>query len=71
MAMLNALADVAAANGGVSKAAFVRGALHKLAVALCCGNALMYHKSIFQLARTALRIHWLGLLVPTAVVDHD
>jgi hypothetical protein len=31
MAMLNALADVAAANGGVSKAVFVRGALRERA----------------------------------------
>jgi hypothetical protein len=71
MAMLNALADVAAANGGVSKAAFVQGALRELAVALCRGNALMYRVSMFQLAWTAGRGYRPGLLVPIADVTHD
>jgi hypothetical protein len=71
MTMLNALADVAAANGGVPKAAFVRGALRELAVALCRGNALKYRVSMCQLARTAGRGYRPGLLVPTVDVDHD
>jgi hypothetical protein len=71
MAMLNALADAAAANGGVSKATFVRGALRELAVALGRGNALMCRVSMFQLARTAGRGHRPGLLVPTVDSDHD
>jgi hypothetical protein len=71
MAMLNTLADVAAANSGVSKSAFVRGALRELAVALCRGTALMYRVSMFQLARTAGRGYRPGLLVPTVDVDHD
>jgi hypothetical protein len=71
MAMLNALAEVAVVKGGVSKAAVVRGALRELAVALCWGNALMYRVSMFQLARTAGRGYWPGLLVLTVDVDHD
>jgi hypothetical protein len=41
MAVLNALAEVAAANGLVSKAGSVRGALRELVVALCRGSAFM------------------------------
>jgi hypothetical protein len=64
-------AHVAAANGGVSKAAFVRAALRELAVAMCRGNALLYRVSMFQVARTTRRGYWPGVLVPTADVDHD
>jgi hypothetical protein len=73
MALLNALADVAAANGGVSKAECVRSALRepsRCAVALCRGIALTYRVSMFQLARTAGRGYRPGLLVPTADVGH-
>jgi hypothetical protein len=70
MAVLNTFGDVAAANGGLSQAGFVRGALRELAVALCRGIALMYRMSTFQFARTAGRGHWPGLLVPTATVNH-
>jgi hypothetical protein len=70
MAVLTALADVAAVNGAVSMAGFVRGALRELAVALCRGNALMFGLSKFQLARTTGRGCQPGLLVPTTDVGH-
>jgi hypothetical protein len=46
MAMLNALADVGAANVGVSKAGCVQGELREVAVALCRGNASMYRVNL-------------------------
>jgi hypothetical protein len=65
------LADVAAANGGLSKAAVVLGAMRGQAVALCRGNTLIYPREHVSAGAAAGRGCWPGLLVLTAEVNHD
>jgi hypothetical protein len=53
MKLLHQLGDEAAGPGGITRASFVAGTLHKLSVGLCRGNFLMYRASGGMLARVS------------------
>ena len=56
LAFLSRLGDVAVANNGrLSKAAFMRGAICELSVALCRGNGRIYYECGTSVARTVGR----------------
>jgi hypothetical protein len=59
------LKNEAASPGGVTRASFVAGTLHKLSVGLCRGNFLMHRVRGGILARVSGRRFWAGLVVPT------
>jgi hypothetical protein len=61
---LSDLGAIAAAEGHVSKASFVRLARQELSCALCKGNAGIYASSLFSVAQGAGRSYQPGLDVP-------
>ena len=61
---LSLMGDVAAADGRVSKAAFVSTAHRELSCALQRGNGLMYTRSLFNIARAGGRQFLPGCEVP-------
>jgi hypothetical protein len=63
---LSGLGDLAAADGRVSKAQFVRNAKRELSVALCRGNALAYQSSMGTIVRARGRAYQPPLAVSTA-----
>ena len=66
LGFLNALGTIAAASGRVSKAAFVANALREVSCALQQGNARMYARSLFEIARAGGRQFMPGCEVPVA-----
>ena len=68
LGFVNALATIAAANGRVSKATFVANALRELSCSLQQGNARMYARSLFEVARAGGRQFMPGCEVPVAAM---
>lgn len=68
MGFLSEIGDIAASTGKVTKRAFLRGALSKLACALARGNGRMYTTGVFAMTRACGRNYMPGLPVPVADV---
>ena len=66
MQLLSVLGDAVAAGGHSSKAAFVRGALAELSVALCRGNERVFRMYSFNFARVSGSAFVAGDMMPTA-----
>jgi hypothetical protein len=63
---LSSLGDIAAADGRVSKAAFMRSARAELSCQLCRGNGRMIYASTFVIVRARGRTFTPGSPVPVA-----
>jgi hypothetical protein len=70
LTLLRDLADQAVQAGepGLSRAAFISGALRELTVALCRGNASLCRSGAYVVTRAAGRTPMRGLARPSAVV---
>jgi hypothetical protein len=70
LSLLRSLADQAVKSGGpgLSRVAFISGALRELGVALCRGNASLGRSSLYALTRVSGRASLRGLSCPSAEV---
>jgi nucleotide-binding universal stress UspA family protein len=68
MELLNTLATAATRGGADFKGDFVTNALKEISVGLCRGNAILYRRSLYVLARTSGNAFRAGMDVPTADV---
>ena len=69
MALLNKLAECAAASGVVFKYGFVVNSLHELSVGLCTGNCVLYKRSLYALARVSGNAFHAGADIPTSGIN--
>ena len=65
--LLNLLGRLAADSGRVSKGAWVEGALRRLSIALCKGNAFLFRANLHAFCRAAGKHPTRGAAVPHTI----